>query len=94
MPVLGVVAVLSSRADQREAALCALRADPWVTLGELTGDRLPLVLETRSRAEDKAAWAALQDVPGVLALDVAFAHFADVVSTGAEGRQEVGDGPA
>lgn len=86
MPVVGIVAVLSSRAEERETALCALQADPRVTLGEAHGDRLPLVLETRDRAEDASAWRALQAVPGVWALEVVFAEFSDVAGAGDDGR--------
>jgi hypothetical protein len=78
MPILGVVAVLSSRPDERAAALAALQADPRVTPGDPQGDRLPLVLETRDRADDKACWAALEAIPGLVALDVAFADFSDL----------------
>lgn len=84
MPVLGVVVTLSERPAAREAALAAMRADPRLTVGEAMGPagsagrRVPVVIDTIDRDEDRACWRALEALPGVDAIELAFADFSDL----------------
>ncbi len=78
MPVIGAVLTLSPDAELRALALAGLAADDRVTAGEPAGDRLPVVLDTRSRGEDRACWEAVSRLPGVLMAELAFADFSDL----------------
>jgi len=77
MPVVGAVFHLSDEPTARAAALASLGGDPRITLGELRGDNLPLVLETGSAEEDRAAWRALGELPGIDQIVVTFADVSD-----------------
>lgn len=78
MPVLSAVLTLSSDPETRTELLRALALDPRLSLGALHEDRLPLVLETSSRDEDRELWDRLADSPGVLHCELAFADFSDL----------------
>jgi len=78
MPVLGAVLTLSDEPALRDAIVDTLGADVRVTLGDATGNRLPVVLETDSRGEDKACWEAVTRLPGVMHVELAFADFSDL----------------
>lgn len=77
MPIVGAVFHLSDDPTLREAALRYLGADPRVTLGELLGPNLPVVVETASQAEDDRFWEGLEGQPGIDQIVVAFADITD-----------------
>lgn len=75
MPILGVV--LTHPTPMRLAD--TVSAVPGViAVGEPTGNRLPAVLETAQKRDDEALLDALRALPGVLAVDLAFADFSDL----------------
>ncbi|MCB9743907.1 MAG: hypothetical protein H6740_15010 [Alphaproteobacteria bacterium] len=78
MPVVSAVLTLSAAPERRAALLAELSADPRVSLGPMQRDRLPLVLDTPTRAEDRAAWRSLERHPAVLAHELVFADFSDL----------------
>ena len=78
MPLLSAVLTLSPAPERRAALLAELSTDPRITLGPMQRDRLPLVLDTRTRAEDRAAWRALEGHPAVIAHELVFADFSDL----------------
>jgi nitrate reductase NapAB chaperone NapD len=84
MPVIGAVIVLSPEPSLRARALAALATEPSLTLGELHGARLPVVLETQSPREDRARFDALRELPGVLAAEPVYANFSDLLASPAE----------
>ena len=86
MPVVGAVFHLSQDAALRGAALATLRGDPRITLGALDGDNQPLVLETASAAEDRAAWRHLGEIEGIDQIVVTFADLSDCNGSLAEGQ--------
>ncbi len=82
MPTFGFVLTLAPSAET--STLAALAREAGITLGELQGRRLPVVLELAppQHAEPRIeAWLAL---PGVLHVDYAFAAFDDLVSPESE----------
>lgn len=78
MPVVGAVLTLSAEPAERVATLWALNADHRVTLGEVHEPRLPVVVETTGRAEDRQFWRDLEALPGVTLIEVCFADFSDL----------------
>lgn len=77
MPILGVVVTHPSPATLVEA----VRDIPGVVaIGEPTPNRLPLALHTRDKRSDEPVLEALRALPDVLAVDLAFADFSDLVS--------------
>ena len=78
MPVIGAVLHLDQNPEQRERALQYLNQHPRITLGHHQDGRLPIVLESDSKSEDKALWNELQAQSGVTFCSVVFADFSDV----------------
>ncbi|MDP2316363.1 MAG: hypothetical protein Q8P41_25925 [Pseudomonadota bacterium] len=75
MPVLGVVLT-----HPDPGALADLvRAIPGVVLvGNPVSNRLPAAFETARKGDDEPLFEALRALPGVLAVDLAFADFSDL----------------
>ena len=80
MPVLGAVLVLDTAPERAAEALAILSTDPRVEVGPPCRERLPVVLTTTSRAEDRDLWDSLCALPGVTHLDLVFADFRDLES--------------
>lgn len=74
MPVIGAVLTLSEGA----VLPASFPADPRVSLGEREKDRLPFVLLTDSREEERALLENIRDLPGVLDLQIAFVDLSDL----------------
>lgn len=75
MPVLGVVVTHPDPVS----LVPGLRASPGiVAVGEPTPTRVPAVLEFADRRGDEPLLDALHALPGVLAVDIAFADFSDL----------------
>ena len=75
MPVLGVVVTH----PEPLSILAAVRASPGVaSVGEPVRGRLPAVLDVPGRTDDEPLLDALRALPGVLAVDVAFADISDL----------------
>jgi hypothetical protein len=66
MSVSGIAITLGEAPEAQDAALAALARDPSLTLGPRAGTRLAAVLETPSAAADRAAFARLEALPGVV----------------------------
>lgn len=77
MPISGLAITLSAEPAARQAAVDALRNHPAITLGEFDSYRLPIVVETATSDDDREVWRWLQELHGVLVVDVACVHFTD-----------------
>jgi hypothetical protein len=75
MPVVGAVLHLEF---ENSLVLGAITTEPRILVGELTGNRLPIVTTTSSSYEDKEIWKVIKDLPGVLHIEIAFADFSDL----------------
>ena len=78
MPVLGAVLTLSPQPELAAQARALLAGEPRIELGEPTRDRLPVVLSTHTRDEDRAVWRLLETWPGITHVELAFADFSDL----------------
>lgn len=74
MPILSAVLTLPTP----EPALEQLQRRPEITIGPSAGSRVPVVLTTDTRAEDKALWDWIQSLPGLHHVELVFADFSDL----------------
>jgi len=70
MPVSGLVLTLSREELCRRKVLAALCEHASIAIGELAAHRLPIVVDTPNSEEDRAIWNWLQELPGVLFVDL------------------------
>ena len=77
MAICGLVITVSERPDARGLALARLAEIEGLLLGEASGQRIPAVLERGGRHEIERLWQQLGTLPGVLHLDLAYAHYGD-----------------
>jgi hypothetical protein len=77
MPVSSLVVTLDL---QGRELLEELARDPRVTLGELQGRHLPVVLEAATLEESEAVVDGLTRRPGILFVDVVPVVFSDAVA--------------
>lgn len=75
MTISGLVVTLSP--SPLRDSLEALGRDPRLTLGELQGNRLPVVAETATPEEGEALVEGLLTTPGVLFVDVVRVDFVE-----------------
>jgi hypothetical protein len=77
MPISGLVITLSEDAALRQAALAALQRQPAVSVGPLTGNRVPIVVDTIDDDADREVWEWLHTLPGIVLVNVAAVHFTE-----------------
>lgn len=80
MPVSGLVVTLAEDPKRRDTALARLAAEVRVTRGEAVGARLPVVVDVFSVDEHDATIERIEDVEGVLFVELVFTDFSDVES--------------
>jgi nitrate reductase NapAB chaperone NapD len=78
MPVSGIVATLAEQPAEREGALACLAQDGRLTLGQPSGLRLPVVIDTGSAEAQQEAWDAVERTPGVRFVELVYHDFSDV----------------
>jgi hypothetical protein len=94
MPVLGLVLNLAAPPDAADAALRDLfTSREEIELGDRNGARLPAVLDVAADADVERAVGALADAPGVLTIDVVYAHFEDALEPDPDPDSDPGPDP-
>lgn len=78
MPVSGLVLTIDVSLTKRGEAYAALDADARFTRGPEQGPRLPVVCETDTVDGHTEALERLEDLPGVLMVELAYSDFSDV----------------
>lgn len=74
MPISGLVITLQQN-ESGQSALARIQSTPTFEIGKRDGARLAAVLETKTPKQDKHCWNWLNQLPGVLFVDVVFIHF-------------------
>lgn len=82
MPISGLVLQLAQDSTLTDSVTQALRLDSRVSVGDLVNNRLPIVVETQSLAEDETVFEELSRTPGILFVELAFTDFSDVEDFG------------
>jgi len=77
MPISGLVLSLSEQHSLREHALEALRHEPRIEIGARDSLRVAIVCDTACGEEDKQLWNWLQQLPGIVFVDVVMVGFDD-----------------
>lgn len=77
MSVSALVVTLSIQPDRANRVLRELEAHPQITVGELNGQKLPIVLDTPSVREDEAAFEWMNHLADVDHVDVVYIDFGD-----------------
>ena len=80
MPVSGLVVTLDADPNRARGAVTQILNHSAFDVGERCGHRLPVVLETPDRQDDKQCWQWLNDLSGVVHVDAAFIHFDEAPS--------------
>lgn len=75
--ISGVVAYLKFDEPLVEESLNMIRQHPAFELGERSGHRVPMVLETVGAGESRDAMDWINDLPGIEHVDVAYVHLED-----------------
>jgi nitrate reductase NapAB chaperone NapD len=75
--VSGLIMNFSTETGPPRATLEALLAHPSVQVGEGSGHRLPIVVETSDSEQTSSMWEWLNSLPGVTLIDLAFLNFED-----------------
>ena len=70
MPVSGLILSLNDDRRLRDGALEAIKHHNAVSLGEMQGQRLPIVVDTPDSDADREVWRWLHELPGVLFVDL------------------------
>lgn len=73
--VSGLIINFSTESGPPPATLEALLGHPFVQVGEGSGHRLPIVVETSDAEQTDSMWEWLHSLPGVTLIDLAFLHF-------------------
>jgi len=94
MPISSLAISLSRDAALADDAARSMEQHPRIEVGRRVGSRLPVVVDTPDREEDKAVWAWINQLPGVAFVDVVFVHFDDQPTPGAGASREPANNPA
>lgn len=73
--ISSLVITLETDAYRRRLALARLAADPALTLGPISSDRVPVVLETTTLDESRDRVEALMRAPGIRFVDLVCVRF-------------------
>lgn len=77
----GLCVHLTNDANESRQAIALIQQRESVTLGEQYGQRLAVVVESVDRADAEATIEWLQQLPGVVHVDIAFVHLDEVDDT-------------
>ena len=86
--ISGLVVYLNADAELADAALIKMRQQASLELGEPSGQRLPMVLETATAADSHSVADWLIGLPGVDHLDVVFVDLDEQPTPTAEPEPE------
>ena len=75
MPVSGLVITFETEVSQHQATVEQLRARSAIEIGEASGPKLAIVVDSQSSAEDQEIWHWVHGLPGVAGVEVAFVGF-------------------
>lgn len=89
MPISGLVISMVNQPQSQRDTIQSIASDSRIEIGVVESGRVAIVSETESSQEDKALWQWLQELPGVVHIDLAFASVEDPNHVDAPGEADV-----
>lgn len=81
MPVVGAVLQFSEDRLEGARALEFVLSHPQITVGQEQKNGLPVVIESDSRAAEKAVWKELEAQSGIALSSIVFVDFSDLLES-------------
>jgi len=75
VPISGLVVTFASSIDEHKDAIEQLRSIPEIEIGQSSGGKLAIVVDTENKRRDQEIWNTVRDLPGVIDLAVAMVAF-------------------
>ncbi|WP_145419719.1 chaperone NapD [Planctomycetes bacterium K23_9] len=75
MPISGLVVTFASSLENHADAIESLRVIPEIDLGQASGSKLAIVVDSGTQNRDQEIWNTVQALPGVIDLAVAMVAF-------------------
>ncbi len=75
MPISGLVVTFASSVEDHADAVESLAKIPEIELGQVSGSKLAIVVDSETKNRDREIWNAARDLPGVIGLAVAMVAF-------------------
>ena len=77
VPISGLVVVLDSPSGPYPDTIQKLRAHPAIEVGDISDYKIAIVVDSTCKQHDQEIWDWVQDLPGVLDIQIAFVGFDD-----------------
>ena len=85
MPISGLVITFDAPVNEQRDTIESLRAIPEIELGDASGCKLAIVVDSDNKRRDQAIWDVVRGLPGVTDLSVAMVVFDDHQTDSGEG---------
>ena len=83
MSISGLLITLADDPNASEAVISTLKADPRIDVGERRGPYLPVVADTIGKHENQLLWDELNELAGVINVNLVFADQDDSTESNA-----------
>ncbi|TWU04627.1 chaperone NapD [Stieleria varia] len=75
MPISGLVITFASQVEEHSAAIESLHEVPEIEIGNASGSKLAIVVDSADKRRDQQIWNMVRELPGVIDLAVAMVAF-------------------
>ncbi len=75
MPISGLVVTFASSVQEHADAIDSMRKIAEIDLGQASGSKLAIVVDSETKRRDQEIWNTVRDLPGVIDLAVAMVAF-------------------
>lgn len=82
VPISGLVVTFASPVENHADAIGLLGQIAEIDLGQVSGSKIAIVVDTETKGRDQEIWNAVRDLPGVVDLAVAMVAFDEEQETG------------
>ncbi len=72
MPISGLVLTLNREESNQDEALSMIKQSDQIMLGPISGQKVPAVLDTPNKDENKKSLRWLESLPGIHHIDVVY----------------------
>ena len=75
VPISGLVVTFKTSVLEHLDSVATMRAIPEIDIGEASGSKLAIVIDSATKGRDQEIWNTVQQLPGVIDLAVAMVAF-------------------